>query len=135
MAVETFVQPPLTGDGTSSNRKWAPSWEDVEELLGRLAEPDATFSTTLTSDNRISSYERGRRLMIQSDIGTQWVAVESIRECWDTFERLGRIRRQDVLEPGRCSAFMMALFLQVPGVVEQVEGDVYLVLTKVSATD
>jgi hypothetical protein len=54
--------------------------------------------------------------------------VDSIHECWETFERLGRIRRRDVLDPGRCSAFMIALFRQVPGVVEQPGADLYLVL-------
>ncbi len=66
--------------------------------------------------------------MLESNVGSKWLAVESIRECWETFERLGRIRRQDVLEPGRCSAFMIALFRQVPGVAEQAGEDRCLVL-------
>jgi hypothetical protein len=57
------------------------------------------------------------------------LAAESIRECWETFELFGRIRRQEVLDPGRCSAFMFALFRQVPGVVEQVGDDPYLVFS------
>ena len=41
------------------------------------------------------------------------------RGCWETLERLGRIKRSDVLEPGRCSAFMMALFQQVEGIAQE----------------
>lgn len=99
----------------------------VEALLGRLAKSAARFPTALAPENRISTYERGHRVMITSDASSQWVAIADIRECWETFERLGRIRREDVLEPGRCSAFIMALFVQVPGVVERIEDDYYLV--------
>jgi hypothetical protein len=66
--------------------------------------------------------------MLESDAGPRWLEIDTIRECWETFERLGRIRRRDVLEPGRCSAFMMALFSQVPGVEELAGEDPYLVL-------
>jgi hypothetical protein len=55
-------------------------------------------------------------------------AVDDIRACWDTFERLGRIRREDVLEPGRCSAFMVELFAHVPGVVDQDGAERWLAL-------
>jgi hypothetical protein len=44
-----------------------------------------------------------------------------VRTCWETFERLGRVRRGDLLEPGRCSAFMFALFAHVEGV--ETDGD------------
>jgi hypothetical protein len=54
--------------------------------------------------------------------------VASIRACWETFESLGRIRRQDVLEPGRCSAFVMALFAQIAGVVDGSDDGEYLAL-------
>ena len=54
--------------------------------------------------------------------------VESIRGCWETFERLGRIRRSDVLDPGRCSAFMMALFERIEGIRQEGEDELYLVL-------
>jgi hypothetical protein len=67
-------------------------------------------------------------VLLQSSNGSLWLAVDSIRECWERFEELGRIRRSDVPEPGRCSGFMIALFRQVPGVAEEdVRGDVYLV--------
>jgi hypothetical protein len=106
----------------------SPSWRDVEDLLCRLVATGEPVPTALAPNTRLTSYERGRRVMLESSIGSRWVAVESIRECWKTFERLGRIRRQDVLEPGRSSAFMIALFRQVPGVVEQLGDGHYLVL-------
>jgi hypothetical protein len=105
-----------------------PSWADVEELLERLAHTGEAIPTALSPTTRIASYQRGRRLMLESDTGSQWLAIENIRECWGTFERLGRIRRQDVLDPGRCSAFMIALFQRVPGVAEHIGEDRYLVL-------
>jgi hypothetical protein len=105
-----------------------PSWTDVENLLDRLAREGATIPTTPTSTTTIGGYERGRRILLQSGNGPRWLAVESIRECWERFEELGRIRRSDVLEPGRCSGFMIALFRQVPGVTEKsVRGTDYLI--------
>jgi hypothetical protein len=104
-----------------------PGWDDVEEVLDRLAKTGELLPRLPGVGSRITSYQRGRRLMVDSE-GSRWIAVEDIRACWQTFERLGRIRRQDVLDPGRCSAFMVALFAQVPGVVEQVDADRYLVL-------
>jgi hypothetical protein len=106
----------------------APCWHDVEQLLERLAETHEPIPTVLAPTTRISTYERRSRLRLESDAGSSWLAVESIRGCWETFERLGRIRRRDVLDPGRCSAFMFALFRQVPGVVEQIGDEPYLVL-------
>jgi hypothetical protein len=79
------------------------------------------------STTTIGGYERGRRVLLQSGHGQRWLAVDSIRECWERFEELGQIRRSDVLEPGRCSGFMIALFRQVPGVTEKrVHGTSYL---------
>jgi hypothetical protein len=114
--------------GAKAASAHAPSWADVEALLDRLAETGEVIPTTLAPTTKISTYQRGSRLRLETDSGSSWLSVESIRECWATFERLGRIRRQDVLDPGRCSAFMFALFRQVPGVVEQVGEDRYLVL-------
>jgi len=108
----------------------APSWVDVELLLDRLAATGEPIPTAAAPSTRITSYQVGRRVMLESDRGSKWVAVESIRGCWDTFERLGRIRREDVLEPGRCSAFMFALFRQLPGVAEQDGKDRCLVLRR-----
>jgi hypothetical protein len=106
----------------------APSWTDAEKVLDRLARARATIPITPTSTTTIGGYERGRRVLLQTSNGPRWLAVDSVRECWERFEELGRIRRSDVLEPGRCSGFMIALFRQVPGVTEEdVRGDVYLV--------
>jgi hypothetical protein len=67
--------------------------------------------------------------MLHSERGPQWIAVDDVRACWQTCERLRRIRRQDVLDPGRSSAFMVALFGRVSGVVEEIgDTDRYLVL-------
>jgi hypothetical protein len=107
-----------------------PRWEDVVEVIERLAVTGAVLPTSLGLQNQIASYERGRRLMLDFEAGSHWVAVDDIRECWKTFERLGRIRRRDVLEPGRCSAFVMALFAHVPGVVERTEPEHLLVLLR-----
>jgi hypothetical protein len=107
-----------------------PSWADVEELLDRLAETGDTIPIPLAPTTRISTYQRGGRIRLESDGGSNWLAVDDIRECWETFERLGKIRRQDVLDPGRCSAFMVALFRQVPGVTERTGKDLYLVMPK-----
>jgi hypothetical protein len=106
-----------------------PTWPDVEELLDRLAETGEPIPTVLAPTTKISSYQKGSRLRLEADGSSNWLAVENIKECWETFERLGRITRRDVLDPGRCSAFMFALFRQVPGVTEQNGGDeMYLVL-------
>jgi hypothetical protein len=96
-----------------------PSWTDVEKVLDRLARAGATIPITPTSATTIGGYERGRRVLLQSSNGPLWLAVDSIHECWRRFEELGRIRRSDMLDPGRCSGFMMALFRQVPGVTEK----------------
>jgi hypothetical protein len=106
-----------------------PSWHGVEELLARLARARTEFSTASFAGNWISQYEPGRRLLLENDNGSRWVQVGDIRECWETFERLRRIHRRDVLDPGRCSGFVMALFAQVDGVVvEHVGGAEFLVL-------
>ncbi len=107
-----------------------PDWQSVEELLADLAATGTTFSTAVSRSNRIASYERGRRLRVEREFSSNWVQIDSIRCCWETFERLGRIRRRDVLEPGRCSAFMMALFRQLPGVDEESGDETYLVLSR-----
>jgi hypothetical protein len=105
-----------------------PRWEDVVEVIERLVLTGAVLPTSVGLDSQIASYERGRRFMLGSEAGSHWVAVDDIRECWKTFERLGHIRRPDVLEPGRCSAFVMALFARVPGVEESIDPEHHLVL-------
>jgi hypothetical protein len=99
-----------------------PSWHGVEELLTRLAQTRTKFPTASALDNWISQYEPGRRLLLENHNGPRWVQIGDIRDCWETFERLGRIHRRDVLDPGRCSGFMMALFAQVDGVVAELVG-------------
>jgi hypothetical protein len=122
LAGHELLSSPLPGGAGSSSNRGSPSWADVEDLLCRLVATGETVPTLLAPNTRITSYERGQRVMLESSIGSRWVALESIRECWRTFERLGCIRREDVLEPGRSSAFMIALFRKVPGVSEQVGG-------------
>jgi hypothetical protein len=117
-------------EGTNPPATCIPCWADVEELLERLAETGDPIPTPLAPTTRISTYERGSRVRLESDAGSNWLAADDIRGCWETFERLGKIRRQDVLDPGRCSAFMVALFRQVPGVTERLGQDPYLVLPR-----
>ena len=104
----------------------APGWSDVELLLKDLAASGESFSTTSSKANRISRYEPGRRVRLETESGESWVDLESIQGCWETFERLGRIKRTDVLDPGRCSTFMMALFARVEGVREEDNGELSL---------
>src|SRR4029077_14940682 len=78
-----------------------PGWPEVEALLVKLAASGETFTTAISPSNWISRYEPGRRIRLESDADSSWVDVENIRGCWETFERLGRIRRSDVLDPGR----------------------------------
>jgi hypothetical protein len=106
----------------------APSWKEVENALDRLAAAGNPIAITATSATTIGGYERGRRVLLQSGSGSRWLAIDSIRECWATFEQLRRICRSDVLEPGRCSGFVFALFRQVPGVTEEQKDEAYLVL-------
>jgi len=105
-------------DATRASRddRVRPGWEDVHELIARLCAGRETFATATSVENSIWQYEPGVRLMLQSERGSKWVAVGDVRGCWETFERLGSVRRPDLLEPGRCSAFMFALFAQLEGV-------------------
>ena len=117
---------PEPGSLTEGDR--APCWADVEQLLDRLAETGERLPSAYGDGATILSYERGHRLMLDSGLRSRWVAVDDIRACWDTFERLGRICREDVLDPGRCSAFMVELFAHVPGVVDHDGSERWLVL-------
>ena len=108
--------------------KTPPDWQSVEELISLLARTRAVFPTRTSHSNWISCYEPGRRLMLETGRGSAWVQVEHVKACWQTFERLGRIRRGDVLDPGRCSAFMMALFEHLAGVRREGEEEPSLVL-------
>lgn len=93
-----------------------PGWGHVEGLIAHLSSSGATFTTATSAESSISQYEPGVRLMLESKRGTTWVAIPDVQACWETFERLGTVSRGDLLEPGRCSAFMFALFSQVEGV-------------------
>ncbi len=103
-------------EGSVASTGAPPDWAAVEELLAGLATSGALFATSISPSNWISSYEPGRRLRLENGKRSSWVQVDHLKDCWETFERLGRIRRHDVLEPGRCSAFVMALFGQLAGV-------------------
>ena len=107
-----------------------PDWQAVEELISLLARTRAVFPTATSRSNWISSYEPHRRLMLETGHRSAWVRVDHVRACWETFERLGRIRRGDVLDPGRCSAFMMALFEHVAGVRQEPGEEPSLVLPR-----
>ena len=107
-----------------------PNWQAVEKLIERLAETRAVFPTSSSASNWISTYEPGRRLMLESGSRSRWLRVDDLRSCWRTFERLGRIRRDDVMEPGRASAFVMALFGQLGGVRHVERGEPYLLLSQ-----
>ena len=105
------------------------TWTDVEAEIRRLAETRETFTTALSPENRICEYDPLRRLTLQNGRGSSFVDIDDIRACWKTFEERGAIRRQDVLEPGRCSAFVMALFARIPGVgIEERRNEPWLVL-------
>jgi hypothetical protein len=107
----------------------APRWEDVDGLIEQLCATHAKFTTETSAENSIAQYERGVRLMHESERGPRWVALEDVRACWATFERLGSVSRRDLLEPGRCSAFMFALFAQVDGVEPDPANDGHLALS------
>ncbi len=110
-----------------------PTWDDVEQLIVALAETHETFSSATASAYWISAYEPGRRLMLEAGSRSSWIRIEHIRACWETLERRGHICRRDVLEPGRHSAFMMALFAQLPGVRKEPGKEPALVLAPAAA--
>ena len=98
------------------------AWNDVERELASLAREKTRFATATATLNQISSYEPNRRIQVENEHGITWVEIESVRTCFERFESAGRIRRRDLLDPGRCSAFMFALFSRLPGVVSE-DGD------------
>jgi hypothetical protein len=116
-----------TTDSPPRSDALRPGWPAVEQLIRELSSSGANFASDLSTRNRITGYD-SRRLSLESEHGTQWVEIASIKACWTTFEHLGRVSRRDVLEPGRCSAFMIALFTQVPGVTEHHDDEHYLLL-------
>ncbi len=119
-AWESFAARTLheTPASAATSRGGAPSWQAVEDLLERLAATRENFPTATSTVNWVCEYEPGRRLLLVTESSSDWIQIDSVSGCWRTFERLGRVRRQDLLEPGRRSAFMMGLFQQVAGVCE-----------------
>jgi hypothetical protein len=107
-----------------------PAWDDVHGLIAQLCATRANFTTATSAKNSISQYEPGVRLMLESQRGSRWVAVDDVQGCWETFERLGTVSRADLLEPGRCSAFMFALFAQVEGVEADATDEARLALPR-----
>ena len=105
-----------------------PGWPEVEALIVSLAASGERLATVISPASWISRYEAGRRFRLETGSESSWVDVEDVRGCWETLERLGRIRRSDVLDPGRCSAFIMALFQRVEGIRQEQRDELYLVL-------
>jgi hypothetical protein len=105
-----------------------PKWETVLDRVIELSSTRTSFSGPSGRPYCIERYERDWRIMISTPAGTtRWVDLDDIRGCWEIFERLGRIESEDVLDPGRCSSLMMALFLQVSGVSQDGETALTLV--------
>jgi hypothetical protein len=65
----------------------------------------AARSVRASGDGSVATIKQFRRRGRWSLIIGTILAAESIRECWETFELFDWIRRQEVLDPGRCSAF------------------------------
>jgi hypothetical protein len=107
----------------------SPSWNDVVQVIERFAASKDSFLTMTGKPNRIVDYQLDRRVLVETETGVNWVQIAWIKTHWETFQRKRRIQREDVLYPGRRSAFMMALFRQVPGVKEQRGRPTYLVLS------
>ena len=99
-----------------------PCWGAVEELIAELGASGEPFSGEAARTYRIVRFDPGWRVRVEGGSVSRWVEVEDIRSCWETFERLGRIGHEDVLEPARCASFIMALFAHVPA-VRRVKGD------------
>lgn len=95
-----------------------PRWNLVDRKLAELARSQAWFPTTTGKPNRIVAYDAGRRVLVETETGTNWVQLSWIITHWQTLTALGEIAPADVLRPGRRSAFMFALFRQLPGVDE-----------------
>jgi hypothetical protein len=112
---------PTRANAASESPTARPTWETVEHVLAELSTTKNPFTGISNRTYRLERYHRGWRVLAVSESSSRWVDVEDIRGCWETFQRLGRIQREDVLDPGRCAAFMMALFEQVPG-IEQTAG-------------
>jgi hypothetical protein len=112
-----------TSDHLAATR---PTWEMVEDLLAELSSTKSPFNWQEERTYRLEGYQPDWRVRAVAGESSRWVEVEDIRTCWATFERLGRIESKDVLEPGRCSSLMMALFEQIPGIEQPADGSASL---------
>ena len=106
----------------ATTERTATDWPMVEELLAGLASSGDSFASGTSTAYRVESYHPGWRLRITSVNSSRWIDVDDIRSCFETFEKKRTICKADVLEPGRASAFMLALFGQLPGTVEAEDG-------------
>ena len=99
----------------------------------------ATFGVRLVADYRVwqrhaadATLEDSLAALGEADAGDDVLSVvgltSSISLVSETFERLGKIRKEDVLEPGRASTFVMALFAQLPGTEEAADGAALVLL-------
>lgn len=109
-------------------------WDDVVRLVHQLVETGESFSTHNSVKNRITSYDPGFRFWLETDNSVGWVVEEYVRACWETFERLGRIVRADVLDPGRRAGLMIGLFRQLDGVEAETDENGETVLVLIGAT-
>jgi|SRR5579872_202769 len=100
----------------------ATGFDLVERLLAQLAKDGSSFASSTSASYRIESYEPGFRLRISNINSSRWIDVDDVRGCWAIFERKRSINREDVLDPGRASAFMLALFGQLPCTAEAPDG-------------
>ena len=98
-----------------------PTWEAVEGVLAELSSTQTSFSGFVGPTFRLERYHRDWRVWAVTERSARWVEIDDIRTCWETFERLGRIQCEDVLDPGRCSSLMMAIFERGPGIEQIVE--------------
>jgi hypothetical protein len=114
-------------DSSPDGQTARPTWEIVEEVLAALSATQARFSGVSGRSYQLERYDPSWRVLAVAEENSRWVEVEDIRGCWETFERLGQIQREDVLDPGRCSSFMMALFEQVPGIERGAEHNASLI--------
>jgi hypothetical protein len=94
------------------------SWALVEAELTELARSKEWFPTVTGKPNRILSYEPGQRVLVETETGTNPIEVSWIKTHWQTLITQREVTRNDLLYPGRRSAFMLALFRRIPGIEE-----------------
>jgi hypothetical protein len=105
-----------------------PEWQDVERVIREVAKSGRTIYTVTGKPNRIVEYVPGRSVTVETKKGIDDIAIDVIRHHWTTLETKRRVRLRELLDPGRRSAFMGALFSQVPGVRVEGTRPAYLVI-------